>query len=58
MIEALNKYSIKEGLEDKTKFYLAEKVGTGRAIIKDKTRDVDEIFEKLSKPFEKLIFEE
>lgn len=56
LIEALNKYSQQEGLIEKTKFYLAEKIENGNSIIKDKTKDKDEIFEKLSKPFEKLIF--
>ena len=58
LIEALSKYSKEAGLTEKTRFYLAEKTENGNAVIKDKTKDKDEIFEKLSKPFERLIFEE
>jgi len=58
LIEALSKYSQEGGLTEKTRFYLAEKAENGNATIKDKTKDKDEIFEKLSKPFERLIFGE
>lgn len=57
LIEALNKFSRVENLTDQTRFYLAEKCPNGNAIIKDKTKEKDEIFAKLSKPFERLIFE-
>lgn len=57
LIEALNKYSEKEELGSKTNFYLAEKQQNGKTIILDKTEEKDIIFERLSKPFERLIFE-
>jgi len=56
LIEAINKYSIKENIKNKTRFYLSEVQDNGKALIKDKTNDKDEIFDKLSKPFERLIF--
>ena len=56
LIEAINKYSKKEKIEGKTKFYLSELKENGKAIISDKTNEKDIIFDKLSKPFERLVF--
>jgi predicted ATPase len=58
LIEALNKFSKKEDITNQTKFYLSELNKNGKAIIIDKTKDKEEIFDKLSKPFERLVFEE
>lgn len=58
LIEALNKYSKEEKMEEKVKFYLSESQENGKAWIIDKTEDKDDIFDKLSKPFERLIFGE
>ena len=55
-IESINKYSKNSKIEQDVKFYLSELKNTGKALIVDKTNDKDEIFDKLSKPFEKLIF--
>ena len=55
-IEAINKYSKNSKIEKDIKFYLSELKNTGKALIVDKTNDKDEIFDKLSKPFERLIF--
>jgi len=56
LIEALNKFSKDEKLEDNTKFYLSESTKEGKSIIIDKTKDKSEIFKKLSEPFNKLIW--
>jgi predicted ATPase len=57
-IEALNKYSKDNKIDGKTKFYLSEKNKEGKVIIKDKTNDKWEVFEKLARPFERLVFGE
>lgn len=56
LIEAINKYSKNSKIEQDVKFYLSELKDNGKALIVDKTNDKDEIFDKLSKPFERLIF--
>ena len=56
LIEAINKYSKNSNIEQDVKFYLSELKNNGKALIVDKTNDKDEIFDKLSKPFERLIF--
>jgi len=56
LIEAINKYSKNSKIEKDVKFYLSELKNNGKALIVDKTNDKDEIFDKLSKPFERLIF--
>jgi len=56
LIEALNKFSKEEKIYDKTKFYLSELNKEGKATIIDKTKNKEEIFDKLSKPFERLVF--
>ena len=56
LIEAINKYSKKSKIKQDVKFYLSELGNTGKVLIVDKTNDKDEIFDKLSKPFERLIF--
>ena len=58
LIEALNKFSKEEKLGEDVKFYLSESNKDGKAIIIDKTKDKEEIFDKLSKPFERLVFGE
>lgn len=59
MIEALNKFSKKEGISDDTKFYLSKSSNDGRtATIKDRTDNKGEIFYKLSHPLKKLIFDD
>ena len=56
LIEALDKYSKKSSIAKDVKFYLSEVNNEGNVLIVDKTNDKDEIFDKLSKPFERLIF--
>ena len=56
LIEAINKYSKKSKIEKNVKFYLSESKNNGNVLVLDKTNDKDEIFDKLSKPFEKLVF--
>lgn len=56
LIEAIDKYSKKSKIEQNVKFYLSELKNTGKALIVNKTNDKDEIFDKLSKPFERLVF--
>jgi predicted ATPase len=56
LIESINKYSKNSKIEQDVKFYLSELKINGKALIVDKTNDKDEIFDKLSKPFERLIF--
>ncbi|MEA3288714.1 MAG: AAA family ATPase [Campylobacterota bacterium] len=50
MVEALQRYSDKEKLEDKTNFYLAEG-GVIDKIEDSNSKTLSEIFEKLSEPF-------
>jgi predicted ATP-dependent endonuclease of OLD family len=56
LIEALNKFSKEEKIQDQTKFYLSELNKEGKANIIDKTKDKSEIFDKLSEPFNRLIW--
>jgi predicted ATPase len=56
LIEAIDKYSKNSRIEKDVRFYLSELNQNGNALIVDKTKDKDEIFDKLSKPFERLIF--
>ena len=55
-IEAINKHSNKSKIEKDVKFYLSELQNNGNVIVLDKTNDKSEIFDKLSKPFERLVF--
>ena len=55
MIEALQKYSKKEQIEDKTNFYLAENGIIGK-VENSNSRTLSEIFEKLSEPYD--VFEQ
>ena len=55
MIEALQRYSEKEKIEDKTNFYLAEDGIIGK-IENSNSRTLSEIFEKLSEPYD--VFEQ
>ena len=58
MIEALDKFSKEKGISDDTKFYLSKSSDDGRtAIMEDKTDYKDEIFEELSRPFGRLVFD-
>jgi len=55
MIEALKVYSDKEGISDKTNFYLAEKAEYDlMSTIKDVTHDLEPIFKKLADPFDTI----
>ena len=54
MIEALQRYSEQEKIEDKTNFYLAQD-GVIDKVENSNSRTLSEIFEKLSEPFD--IFE-
>jgi predicted ATPase len=56
LIEAINKYSKKSKIKNDVKFYLSELNEKGNILVVDKTNDKDEIFDKLSKPFERLVF--
>jgi len=56
LIEAINKYSKKSKIERDVKFYLSELQNSGNVVVVDKTNDKSEIFDKLSKPFERLVF--
>ncbi len=51
MIEALQRYSEKEGLQNKTNFYLAHN-NTIEKIEDSNSRTLSEIFDKLSEPFD------
>lgn len=53
MIEALQRYSEKEKLEDKTNFYLAQD-GVIDKIDDNNSKTLAEIFEKLSEPFDEF----
>ncbi|MFA4956537.1 MAG: AAA family ATPase [Candidatus Methanoperedens sp.] len=55
-IEAVNKYSRKTKIEKNVKFYLSEVINNGKVLIVDKTDNKDEVLDKLSKPFERLVF--
>ena len=58
LIEALNKFSKENGIGDDTKFYLSKSSDDGRtATIEDRTDNKGEIFHKLSRPFERLVFD-
>ena len=56
LIEAIDKYSKNTSIAEDVKFYLSELNNNGNVLIVDKTNDKAEIFDKLSKPFERLIF--
>jgi predicted ATPase len=56
IVQALRVFSKKEGIADKTKFYLADKVSESSEIV-DVTDNLDKIFLKLSKPFEELVWD-
>jgi len=56
LIEAINKYSKKSKIKNDVKFYLSELNEKENILVVDKTNDKDEIFDKLSKPFERLVF--
>jgi len=56
LIEAIDKHSRKSKIKKDVKFYLSELKNNGNALIVDKTNDKNEIFDKLSKPFERLVF--
>ncbi|MEA3352969.1 MAG: AAA family ATPase [Campylobacterota bacterium] len=53
MIEALQRYSEKEKIEDKTNFYLAQN-GIIEKIEDSNSKTLSEIFEKLSEPFDQF----
>ncbi len=52
-LRAIQVYSAKYEIADKCNYYLAENV-EDKAIIRDVTTDIDEIYAKLAKPFERL----
>ena len=54
VIEALNKKSKEEKVDNSSRFYMYDK---DKKIIKDETNNKGKIFRELSKPFEKLIFD-
>lgn len=56
LIEAINKHSKKSKIGKDVKFYLSELQNNGNVIVLDKTNDKSEIFDELSKPFERLVF--
>lgn len=56
MVQALSHYSNKENLSDKVKFYMAEKENEFSNFI-DVSNDLSRIFEKLSQPLEKVVYE-
>lgn len=56
MIEALNKISIRQGLIEKSNFYLTKENSDWTVIFIDKTEEKYDIFSTLSEPFNKLMF--
>lgn len=56
IVQALRVFSKREGITEKTKFYLADKVDDSSEIT-DVTDDLNKIFLKLSKPFEELVWD-
>lgn len=57
-IQALRVFSQKEGIAENTHFYLAsENEKTRMAVIEDVTEDLNRLFQKLSEPFQKLVWE-
>lgn len=56
LIEALNKFSKEANLADDTNFYLTSLNSNGMVNIENKNSAKNEIFAKLSEPFEKLIW--
>ena len=58
MIKALDNASKEAKIEDLTKFYLSKLNKEGNSEIVDRISDKGEIFDKLSQPFEKLVFGE
>ncbi|MDC3418717.1 AAA family ATPase [Aquibacillus salsiterrae] len=53
-IEAMKVFSDKYELEEKTNFYLTQKNKNQSSVIKNVTKDLDTIFEKLTEPFMEL----
>jgi len=58
IIQALKYYTDKEGLEEKSNFYLAEfEKGSMYTEINDVTKDLNRIFSKLAKPLKELVWQ-
>jgi predicted ATPase len=57
LIQALSKFSKEEKLENISSYYLTNKMKNGNVEIQDKTERLEEIFQKLSEPFEKLVWD-
>ncbi len=56
MIQALNHFSEKKDLNDKTNFYLAERiVESGMVEVRDVTENTDEIFKTLAEPLNRIM---
>jgi predicted ATPase len=56
MIQALRYYSVKEGIDDISKYYLAEKDENELVEIKDVGDDLNRIFSKLARPFKEIVW--
>ena len=56
LIEALDKFSREKWLDNRANFYLSSELKKWEYIIENKTDDKNAIFEKLSEPFEKLVW--
>lgn len=52
-LNALEVYTIKHGIHDKCRYYLASKEGES-AVIEEVTNDIDRIYAKLARPFQEL----
>jgi predicted ATPase len=58
LVQALRKFSEKEGLTDRTNFYLAERMPKAAGVVmQDVTNDLNRLFQKLSEPLQKLVWE-
>ena len=57
-MNALQVYSAKYAVADKTKYYLAELNEKGRAVFDDVTLDPERVYKLLARPFQILADEE
>ena len=56
LIQALKVFSEQKGTKLQTHFYLAERVDDNASVISEVTDDLNQIFTKLSKPLQELVW--
>jgi len=56
LIQALKVFSEKKGITPQTHFYLAERADDNASVISEVTDDLNQIFTKLSKPLQELVW--